>query len=68
MIMNDRIISLLVEAGFVFWQNEPWGPGPGRVDWSSNYDKEIWDFVKLLTEEHKQTLIDNGFDDAAEYL
>jgi hypothetical protein len=61
--MNDRITELLAEAGFVFW-----GPGAGRVDWSSNYDREIWDFVKLLTEEHKQTLIDNGFDDAAAYL
>jgi len=32
--MNNRILELLKEAGFVFWQNEPWGPGPGRVDWS----------------------------------
>ena len=68
MIMNARIMQLLEQAGFVIWQNEPWGPGPGRVDWSNDYDREIWDFVKLLTEEHKQTLIDNGFDDAAEYL
>ncbi len=68
MIMNNRILELLKEAGFVFWQNEPWGPGPGRVDWSNDYDREIGDFVKLLTAEHKQTLIDNGFDDAAEYL
>ena len=68
MIMNNRILELLKESGFVFWGIENWGPGTGRVDWSSNYDKEIWDFVKLLTAEHKQTLIDNGFDDAAEYL
>ena len=52
----------------MFWKTESWGPGPNIIDWSSNYDKEIREFVKLLTEEHKQTLIDNGFDDAAEYL
>ena len=68
MIMNDRIIKLLKEADFVFWENEPWGPGPGHIDWAGNYDKEMFEFVKLLTAEHKQILIDNGFDDAAEYL
>ena len=68
MIMNNRILELLKEAGFVFWKTESWGPGPDIIDWSSNYDREIREFVKLLTEEHKQTLIDNGFDDAAEYL
>jgi hypothetical protein len=68
MIPNNRILELLKESGFVFWQNESWGPGAGRVDWSNDYDREIWDFVKLLTDEHRQTLIDNGFDDAAEYL
>ena len=68
MIMNDRIIKLLKEADFVFWENEPWGPGPGHIDWACNYDKEMAEFVRLLTAEHRQTLIDNGFDDAAAYL
>ena len=68
MIMNSVITKLLEEAGFVFWENESWGPGPGHIDWSSNYDLEMIEFVKLLTAEHRQTLIDNGFDDAAAYL
>ena len=41
MIMNNRILELLKEAGFVFWKTESWGPGPNIIDWSSNYDKEI---------------------------
>ncbi len=68
MIMNNVITKLLEEAGFVFWENESWGPGPGHIDWSSNYDLEIAEFVKLLTAEHRQTLVDAGFVDAAALL
>ena len=68
MIMNSVITKLLEEAGFVFWENESWGPGPGHIDWACNYDLEMVEFVKLLTAEHRQTLIDNGFDDAAAYI
>lgn len=67
--MNKEVVeTLLKRAGFEFWGNESWGPGPGNIDWACKYDKEIWEFARLLTEEHKQTLIDNDFADAAEYL
>ena len=46
--MNKRIIELAEEAGFVFWQNESWGPGPGHIDWSAIYDKEFQKYTELL--------------------
>jgi len=39
--MNPRFRILAEEAGFVFWQDEPHGPGPGNIDWNQNYTKEF---------------------------
>lgn len=36
------------EAGFEFWENEPWKPQDQLIDWSSNYDKELEKFGKLI--------------------
>jgi hypothetical protein len=66
--MNTIVKDMAKEAGFVFWKDEEWGPGKDRIDWSSNYDEEFQRFVVILTEYYKQLLIDNGYDDAAEYL
>jgi hypothetical protein len=55
--MNDTIIELARKAGFVFWNNEPHGPGPNNIDWSCDYSNEFDKFSKLLIEhtikEHK---------------
>lgn len=66
--MNTIVKDLAKEAGFVLWKDEEWGPGKDKIDWSSNYDIEFQRFVVILTEYYKQLLIDNGYDDAAEYL
>ena len=66
--MNTIVKEMAKEAGFVLWKDESWGPGKDRIDWSSNYDDEFQRFVVILTEYYKQLLIDNGYDDAAEYL
>jgi hypothetical protein len=66
--MNTIVKDMAKEAGFVFWKDEEWGPGKGNIDWSSNYDVEFQKFVVILTDYYKQLLIDNGYDDAAEYL
>jgi hypothetical protein len=66
--MNTIVKDMAKEAGFVLWKDEAWGPGKGNIDWSSNYDIEFQKFVVILTEYYKQLLIDNGYDDAAEYL
>jgi len=49
--MNDRIRELLVESGFCFWADEEWGPGPGKVSWDCDYEKEMERFVELLVRE-----------------
>jgi len=66
--MNTIVKDMAKEAGFVLWKDEAWGPGEGKIDWSSNYDIEFQRFVVILTDYYKQLLIDNGYDDAAEYL
>ena len=62
--MNDKIRELLVESGFCFWADEEWGPGPGKVSWDCDYEKEMEKFVELLVREHLGIwdLMDNGND------
>jgi hypothetical protein len=47
--MNAVIQTLLEDAGFGMWGDEEWGPGPGHIDWSSLYDNEFEQFLKLLS-------------------
>lgn len=49
--MNDTMIELAKQAGFVFWQNEPHCPGPNKIDWSCDYSNEFDKYSKLLIEE-----------------
>ena len=49
--MNPKIKEIAEEAGFVFWQDESWGPGPGHIDWSAIYDKEFQSYTELLINE-----------------
>ena len=51
--MKDYIKDLAKEAGFSIWENESWGPGPGNIDWSSNYDNELQTLVDLLIQKLK---------------
>ena len=60
--MNNRFNQLLEESGFVFWQNETCGPGPGYIDWSCNYDLEIEEFLRLFTVKYKTNPIDKVVD------
>ena len=43
--------KLAKKAGFVFWGNEDYGPGPGHIDWASNYDKELRKYSRLLVKQ-----------------
>jgi hypothetical protein len=49
--MNDTMIELAKQAGFVFWSNEPHGPGPNYIDWSCDYSNEFDKYSKLLIEQ-----------------
>jgi len=46
--MDKRTQELAEQAGFVFWGNESWGPGPGHIDWSCDYNEESEKFIKLV--------------------
>ena len=50
LIMNKELREIAEEAGFIFWGREPHGPGPDKIDWSSNYDKEIEKFAQIIIE------------------
>jgi hypothetical protein len=39
--MNPRFKVLAEECGFLFWQDEAHGPGPGNIDWSVDYSREF---------------------------
>ena len=56
--MNDKIQRLAEQAGFVFWGDERWGPGPGNIDWSCDYSAEFNTFVGLLIQECSQVAND----------
>ena len=49
--MNKKTIELAKHAGFVFWEDESWGPGSEYIDWSSNYDKELERLIELIVQE-----------------
>ena len=57
--MNPKIKEIAEEAGFVFWQDESWGPGPGHIDWSAIYDKEFQKYTELLINECINVVYDN---------
>lgn len=43
--MNDTMIKLAKEAGFVFWEERD------SIDWSCDYSNEFDKYSKLLIEE-----------------
>lgn len=49
--MKENIEQLAEAAGFCFWKDEHWGPGPGKVDWSVDYADELEKFAELLIKE-----------------
>jgi hypothetical protein len=46
--MDKRTQELAEQAGFVFWGEEEWGPGPGNIDWSCDYNDEFERFAELV--------------------
>lgn len=54
--MNNKIKSLIQEAGFSTWSNEMWAAGePGDIDWSSNYTQEMNWFIQELVHQCAET-------------
>lgn len=48
--LSPRFKALARESGFVFWDNEPHGPGPGNIDWSCDYTQEFEHYSRELVE------------------
>jgi len=48
-------MELARQADFVFWDGEDWGPPEvDAIDWSSEYDRELVELVRLTVRECAQ--------------
>jgi hypothetical protein len=56
MMINKKLQELAADAGFAFWEDEAWGPGPGNIDWSSEYDMELQGLYDRMLEEVLKTI------------
>lgn len=63
--MNQQIKELAEKAGFPFWGNELWGPGPNHIDWSGIYHKEFETFCKLMVDRCAEKLENDGMVEVA---
>lgn len=66
--LSKKYRKLAKKAGFAFWRNEPWGPGKGYIDWGSEYNEEMFKFIKLLEKSfikklHRTRDFNSTFDD-----
>lgn len=48
MSISEDYLKLAEESGFCLWENESWGPGPGHIDWSCQYDEEFQRYSEAL--------------------
>ena len=55
-MINKKLQEMAVDAGFAFWEDEVWGPGPGNIDWSSEYDMELQGLYDRMLEEVLKTI------------
>ena len=54
--MNKPLLDdLIKQAGFVLWQDEAYRPPGALVDWSSNYDQEVLELVRLVVQQCART-------------
>lgn len=64
--MNDNLVKLAGEAGFVLWEEDEYWNRGSVVDWSSEYDEQLQTFAKLIIDQcinimHQQERIPAGF-------
>lgn len=46
-----KTMELARRADFVFWDGEAWAPELQAIDWSSDYDDELVELVRLTVRE-----------------
>ena len=53
--LYNKTMELARQADFAFWEGEAWGPPEvNAIDWSSDYDAEIVELVRLTVRECAQ--------------
>lgn len=67
--LPPHLMKLAKKAGFCFWEDEHYGPGPDHIDWSSDYTDCLEAFAKLVAEECVAlTVASNDIDEAIEKI
>ena len=56
MTLNKKLQELARDAGFIFWTDEPYGPGPENIDWASEYDQQLQGLYDRMLEEVIQSV------------
>jgi hypothetical protein len=56
MTLNKKLQELAKDAGFLFWGDESYGPGPESIDWSSLYDEQLQGLYDRMLEEVIRTV------------
>lgn len=57
-MIDRKILKVAKKAGFVLWDDAPWGPGRGNIDWSCDYDEELEKFAKILERKLRKKIIE----------
>lgn len=60
--MNNTIRKIAEEAGFLFWEEEPWKPEGETIDWASADEKTFVNYSELLIADCLLDFYRNCFD------
>lgn len=47
-MQKEIALKLIEDAGFILWEDESWKPEDEVIDWSNNYDSEIFKLIELI--------------------
>lgn len=58
--MKNKLFDFAERAGFCLWNDEPWKPKNAKIDWSNEYDNELFKFAELIVNECAEVAGCNG--------
>ncbi len=58
--LYNKTMELARKSGFQLWDGESWAPELQAIDWSSDYDDQVVEMVKLTVLECRQFVGDNN--------
>jgi hypothetical protein len=53
--LYNKTMELARRADFCFWEDETWAPEFQAIDWSSDYDNQLVELVRLVVRECAET-------------